>query len=200
MGWGIALAIILLLAVLPLKVKARYDAGGFSVRAMIGPVTVWKTPSGKKKSPQANKAKSSEEKKQKTPKPEKTVGGNPRDFFPLVQVALDFLGDFRRKLRVNRLELRLVLAGDDPCDLAINYGRTWIAVGNLLPALERSFVIKKRDIDVLCDFTAEETLVTAGAVISITLGRTLWLLARYGVRALREYKNLNQEKAVQSNE
>lgn len=60
----------------------------------------------------------------------------------MVKVALNFLGDFRRKLRVNRLELKLILAGGDPCDLAVNYGRAWTAVGNLMPQLERLFVIK----------------------------------------------------------
>ena len=80
-----------------------------------------------------------------------------------------------------------MLASSDPCDLAVNYGKTWAAVGNLLPALERWFVIKKRNVEVECDFTASETLVTARLDISITLGRLLSLVAVYGVRAVKEF-------------
>ena len=59
---------------------------------------------------------------------------------------LDLLADFKGKLRVDILELDLVLAGGDPCDLGIKYGKAWAAVGNLLPQLERVFVIRKRNI------------------------------------------------------
>ena len=78
--------------------------------------------------------------KEKKPKAEK--GGSLLDFLPLVKIALDFLGDFRRKLRLDNLYLRLILAGSDPCDLAVNYGRAWAALGNLMPQLEKWFVIK----------------------------------------------------------
>lgn len=50
------------------------------------------------------------------------------DFLPLVKVALNFLGDFRRKLRVNRLELKLILAGGDPAtsrSITEGLGRQW---------------------------------------------------------------------------
>ena len=88
---------------------------------------------------------------------------------------------------MNRLELKLVMAADDPCDLAVNYGRTWAAVGNLFPLLERIFVIKRRNVEVECDFTATQTLITARMDLTITLGRILSLGVRYGIRALREY-------------
>ena len=109
------------------------------------------------------------------------------DFLPLVRTALDFLGAFRRKLRVNRLEMKIIMTGGDPCDLAVNYGRAWAALGNLVPLLERCFVIKKRDLEVECDFVAEETLIYARLDLTITLGRILLLAVRYGIRALREF-------------
>ena len=114
-------------------------------------------------------------------------GGSLTDFLPFVKLALDFLGDFRRKLRMKELYLRLILASDDPCDLAVNYGKTWTAVGNFLPALERWFVIKKRDVEVKCDFTASETKVIARVEITITLGRLLSLAAVYGFRGIKEF-------------
>ena len=112
----------------------------------------------------------------------------------MVKVALDLLGDFRRKLRVNVLYLRLILAASDPCDLAVNYGSAWAAVGNLLPQLERFLVIKKRDVAVECDFTASQTLVTAQLKITITLGRLVTLAAVYGFRGLKEFLKLKKKR------
>ena len=104
------------------------------------------------------------------------------------------LGAFRRKLRVNVLELKLIMAGNDPCDLAVNYGKAWAALGNLLPRLERVLVIKKRDLEVECDFTSNETLVTARLDLTITLGRLLALGVVYGIRALITFLKIKKKR------
>ena len=212
MGWMIALGIVLLLAVLPVGVRLRYDSEGILVKIIAGPVKITLLPrpekekkEKKKKEPKKKKAqKSSEsddlpkppqppkEKKEKKPKEEK--GGSLLDFLPLVQTALDFLGDFRRKLRLDHIYLRLIMASSDPCDLAVNYGRAWAAVGNLLPMLEKWFVIKKRDIEVECDFEASETLIIAHLDLTITLGRLLAAVLKFAVRALIEYLKLKKKR------
>ena len=137
------------------------------------------------------------------PEPRKSVapgseppqkGGSWTDFLPLVKVGLNFLGDFRRKLRVNVLNLKLIMAGGDPCNLAINYGRAWAAVGNLMPQLDRFLVIKKRNVEVECDFTSSETLVDARLDISITLGRLLALVVCYAIRALKEFLAIKKKR------
>ena len=113
----------------------------------------------------------------------------------MLQIVFDFLGEFRRKLRVDRWELKLIIAGGDPCNLAINYGKAWAAVGNLMPQLERFFVIKKRDVNVECDFVGSQTLIIARLELTITIGRILSMAVRYGIRALREYlKIINKRK------
>ena len=111
-----------------------------------------------------------------------------------MKIALDFLGDFRRKLRLDNLYLRLILAGNDPCDLAVNYGRAWAAMGNLLPQLEKWFVIKKRDIEVECDFETSETLVIARLDLTITIGRLLAAAVKFAVRALIEYLKIRKKR------
>ena len=206
MGWWIALGVIFLLGILPLGVSARYNGDGALLRVILGPVrlTLFPRPKKEKKSKPPKKT-DAQPKKQEEPLPsppqppkqepsEKEKGGSLLDFLPLVKVALNFLGDFRRKLRVNCLELKLILAGGDPCDLAVNYGRAWTAVGNLMPRLERLFVIKKRDVEVECDFTASETLVIARLDLTVTLGRLLGLAVVYGVRALREFLKLQKKR------
>jgi hypothetical protein len=104
------------------------------------------------------------------------------------------LDAFRCRLRVNLLELKLIMAADDPCDLAVNYGRAWSAVGNLMPRLERVLVIKKRNIEVECDFEASETTVIAGLDLTITLGRILATVVVYGVKALIEFLKIKNKR------
>ena len=208
MGWLIPFGVFFLLAVLPLGVRVNYDSDGPRVKVILGPVkfTVYPLPKKekKKKEPAKKQEKKEETQKENLPKPpqpqkqekpkEKKKGGSLTDFIPFVKLIVNFLGDFRRKLRLDNLYLRLVLASSDPCDLAVNYGKTWAAVGNLLPALEKWFVIKKRDVEVECDFTASETLVVAKIDVTITLGRLLSLLVTYAVRALKEYLNFRDKR------
>ena len=213
MGWLITFGILFLLAVLPLGVRIRYNSDGLLVRLILGPVklTVFPMPKKKEKEkkPKAEKNKTATEKSETSettqkplpqpPQPpkekkKKESGGSLLDFLPLVKTALDLLNDFRRKLRIDDLYLRLILGSSDPCDLAVNYGRTWTAVGNLMPQLDRLFVIKKRDVEVECDFTASETTIIARVDITITLGRLLALVAVYGIRALKEFINIRKKR------
>ena len=127
--------------------------------------------------------------------PEKKKSGGPiTDFLPLVKTVFEMLGAFRRRLRVNVLELKLVMAGGDPADLGINYGRVWTAIGNFQPYLERFLVIKKRKIEVECDFCASQTLVTARLDLTITLGRIIGTVVVYGVKALIQFLKINKKR------
>ena len=207
MGIWITAAFLLALAILPLGIHVRYNEAGFLLRVIAGPLKITVFP--RKKKPKKQKAKQKKQNAEKSPEsthsggnppqppkplPEpKEKGGSLTRFLPLVRLGLKFLGDFRRKLRVDNLCLRLILAGDDPCDLAVNYGRVWAAASNLLPQLERLFVIKKRDIQVECDFTAEEISVIAHVDITITLGRLLTLAVVYGIRVLFEFLSMKRK-------
>lgn len=64
----------------------------------------------------------------------------------------------------------MVLAGEDPADLGILYGKIWAAVAGLWPALERAFVIRRKNVEITCDFAASETLVAAAGDVTLTLG------------------------------
>ena len=211
MGWLIFLAILIGLGCVPLGVRLRYDEDGPLAAVLLGrlPIVLYPLPGWLKKLTSREKKDGEKKPKKEKPKKEKppkdTVGEGPqggswKKFLPLVRLGLHFLGDFRRKLRVNRLVLRLTLAGDDPCDLAVNYGRAWAAVGNLLAALERAFVIQKRDVEVQCDFLGEETKVVFAMDLTITLGRVLGLLVKYGIRAVTILLKMKNQKAVQNNE
>lgn len=204
MGWLIAAGILFCIGCIPIGVSIHYDAAGPLVRVIAGFLrfTVFplpkktkkppKAPPAQKAQPEAKPATSSQPKKAAAPKepaPKSDAkpapkGGSVLDFLPLVEIGLQFLDGFRRKLRVDFLQLKWILAGDDPCDLALNYARTWAAIGNLLPRLERVFTIRKRDIEVECDFESQEQTVIAHLDLTITIGRLLNLALVHGFAAV----------------
>ena len=244
MGWWIALAILVGLAVLPLGVSVKYNADGVWLAIVAGPIRIKILPVKKKeKKPKKEKhQKEKKQKKQKAPKtPKKSAaekpaskpsaaskqvppdiplekkypnldkkperiprkapeeekteqGGSWTDFLSLIPVVLNFLNDFRRKLRVNRLDLKLILASGDPCDLAINYGKIWAAVGGFMPQLERFLKIQKRNIDIECDFLASETKVVARLDLTITLGRLLAAVFKFAFRAVVEFLKIMKKR------
>ncbi len=205
-GWLIALGILLFLAILPVGVSLIYNQSGLYLSILVGLVKIRLLPKpSKEKEKKVKKAKPAK----KTEKPQKPVasskppktkeksGGKLTDFLPLLDIGLKFLGSFRRKLRVNRLYLNLVMAGGDPCDLAVNYGKAWAAVGNLMPMLEKVFVIKKRNVQVQCDFVAPATTIHARLDITITIGRVVGIAVKYGILAVVELlKILNKRKKL----
>lgn len=242
MGWWIALAVLVLLAAMPLGVSVVYDADGALIKVIAGFIRLKVFPAKKKKE-KPKKEKKKENKKEPAPEQapqeapakednaeetatqdapaeetaaqeqktdaghklsdkakaeeaaRKKKGGSILDFLPLVKVGLDFLAEFfGRKLHVNCLELKLTLAGGDPCDLALNYGRAWEALGNLWPRLEQMMVIQKRDINIQCDFEGDKTLIYTRLDISITLGRLLSIAVRYGWRALVTFLKIRKKR------
>ena len=200
MGWLIALGVLVLIAIIPAGASIFYDEDGFRAFVIAGPFRIPVFPVKKKE----KKEKPKKEVKKKTgksspakakPKEKKKKGGSLLDFLPVLDKVLDFLSAFRRKLRVPHLELKLILGGGDPSDVAYNYGRGWVVLGNLMPLLDSVLYIKKRDLEVECDFLAEKTTVVARFDISITIGRLLSLVIVQGVPVLYKLlKVLNKRK------
>ena len=67
-------------------------------------------------------------------------------------------------------------------------------MGNLMPRLERVFVIKKRDIEVECDFEESSTKVIARLDLTITLGRLLAAVFVFAFRALVEFLKIKNKR------
>ena len=140
------------------------------------------------KQPKKTPAKAEPQEKQ----PNLLLSGGVDGILQLLDLAFDTLGDLRRKLRVDELTLYVRIGGsDDPAKAAMGYGRAWAAIGAITPGLERLFVIKKRDIRPALDYTISNTQVDARLVTTITIGRSLALAVRAGIRFL---KLLNERK------
>ena len=200
MGWIIALGILALIAILPVGASVQYDCDGFRGAVIAGCFRIpffpkVKKEKKKKHDKQPVKAKKTTPRTAKQTEQKEKKGGNLQDFLPVLDRVLDFLAILPRKLRIKQLDLLLTLGGGDPCDLAVNYGRGWAALGNLVPLLERAFIIKKRNMEVQCDFLSESTTIVARIDISITVGRIFALLIRWGFPVVWElFKVINKRK------
>ena len=103
MGFLIAAGILTLLAVMPVGVRARYDAAGFLLKLLLGPVSITLFPrqNKEKKKPKTPKKteKTAKPATSQTTKTEKK-GGSLSDFQGIISQALAFLGAFTRRLVV----------------------------------------------------------------------------------------------------
>ena len=178
-------AVLVLIGCIPVGVDARYSADGVFLTAKLGPFLLQLLPQKPKK-----KTPAKAEPQEKKPNP--LLSGGVDGLMQLLDLAFDTLGDLRRKLRVNELTLYVLIGGaDDPAKAAMGYGRAWAAIGAITPSLERLFVIKKRDIRPALDYTISNTQIDAHLVTTITIGRSLALALRAGIRFL---KILNERK------
>lgn len=156
----------------PIRIVARYDGKEAGAWLWLGPVKYQLYP---------------EEEEKKKPlgeKHAKSANGEASDdtiivFFEQVKKAVELLLKLREHLTVKKLEFKLILAGGDPAELAVNYGRAWATLGNLIPQLERFLCIKKRDLEVECDFTAPKTKIYAYADLRIPLNKAIYVLYKY---------------------
>ena len=201
--WMIVLlifAIFFLIGCIPVGADVSYLGGALTVKAKIGLLRLTLLPKKPKKPQKQKKPKKSKEKPM--PKPEKPkekkkpqlLSGGISGVMELLQFACDTLGDLRRKLRMERLELHVYFgAGDDAAKTAVSYGRAWALIGAMLPMLERIFVIKERDIGAELDYNKEEKMtLDARLRITITIGRAFALALRAGIRFLKIYKEMNK--------
>ena len=191
-------AVLVLIGCIPVGVDARYSADSVFLTAKLGPFRLQLLPQKPKKKPKKRKPQQKQPKK--TPakaepqekKPNPLLSSGVDGLMQLLDLAFDTLGDLRRKLRVNELTLYVLIGGaDDPAKAAMGYGRAWAAIGAITPSLERLFVIKKRDIRPALDYTISNTQIDAHLVTTITIGRSLALALRAGIRFL---KILNERK------
>lgn len=202
MGWLIALgiiaAIVALIIWLPVGLWADYDANGLRAWYTVGPFKVLpveeKDPEKRKINISLNQILNEPRKLKKQQASNKegrkeAKGGSIETFLDELKTVLGFYWGLRRKVVLKRLELKLVMAGDDPCDSAINYGRAWAAAGSLIAVLEELLTIRKRDVEVACDFTADQTVILARLDFTIPLGRFIAFLFSYVKQSLDEIEN-----------
>lgn len=170
--WMVLILILLLLWLVSLvRVggEVDYTAAGFQVRLRVGPLRFTVYPlKRRRRRPRREKP------SKPAPKPaeeERTGGGSLallRELLPLIAEAA---GRLRRKLRVDWLDLELVLAAGDPAAAALAFGGANAALGMILPLLEQNFTIRRRDIRTAVDFDRKTPAVTLRAALTLTIGQ-----------------------------
>ena len=184
MWWIIPLVIVAVvagLAALPIGLRVIYDKDGLTAKLLVCffSYKLNITEINEKSFERRMKTKKKMEENPDYHPPIIHPDGTLREFFPLLDLYLQLLFNKKYKLRVNLLEMKLTMANDDPFDLAMNYGKAQMIIAGLLPQLERIFNIKKKKIDVACDFFAEETMLYARADLRMPLARLLGALVDF---------------------
>ena len=128
-----------------------------------------------------------------TPPPAERIAGTLDYARVLLPLALEAAGQFRRKLRVDTLELELRLGGDDPCEVAGRYGWANAALGAIWGPLQAAFQIENGRARVEADFSTRETCLNGRAALSLKLGQILRLGVHFGYKALREFYQVRKQ-------
>lgn len=205
---GILTFLLLILAV-PAGAWIRYSSEGFILKVVYGFLKIQIVPAKKKKPKKEKKKKAPKPKKEKKPAKKKEApkapkpdeipprGGSLKDILEYLPVGKNLLAAIHRRLVLQKLVVLVNLAGDDPSDLAIQYGKANAILAGLLPILEASFNIKKRDMRVFCDFAADSTEIFAELEITANPIRLIGVVLRYGIQALKIFlKQRKNKKAV----
>ncbi len=109
---------------------------------------------------------------------EKGLLGLLSDLNTAVRALLSATFGMLRKAVFRQFSLQIVVGDDDAADAAMRYGRTCAAVYPLLTLLERTFRVRRRTVDLRCDFDAEETSVRFDALIHFRPWHLLCFLLR----------------------
>ncbi|MGI5933199.1 MAG: DUF2953 domain-containing protein [Lawsonibacter sp.] len=104
-----------------------------------------------------------------------------RRLFPLL---LEAAGQFRRKLQIDELRLRLVAGAPDPADAALRYGQANALLGGIWQPVTRAFHVKDGRARVEVDFDRTEPALYGRVSLSLTVGQLAVLGLGFGLRAL----------------
>ena len=205
--------LIVLICLIPADLLVKYDHEKLYAQAKIGPVRLSLYPPKpkdeakefRKREKKRKKQEKAKKKKQKksgaAAAPEKKKKKFSRDMIkPLLRAAKDLLGGLRRKLIVRNLTLHVTYGGEDAAEAAINYGRAWAMIGCIMPILENTFRLQKRDVDARLDYDLKKMMLFLQLEIRLRIGAAIGLALRIGFRLMRDLSKNKNDKAVQNNE
>lgn len=203
-GWIILLIILgLLLAVLltPAGVRFTYDQGEMSLDVRFGPIRrrifpgkpkpeepeKEKKPKKRRKKP-PKEEKGEEEEKEEKEKPPKAKINREQILYTLEKLPPILgraLGGTRRRVRIKPLKVHLLVAGYDPADTAVLYGKLEAALSAGLPVLRRAVHIRDEDIRLFLDFSRERMDCIAEVGVTLRPWDLLTIGGRAGIGLLK---------------
>lgn len=208
--WFIVLAALVLLAMVKVSVRVTYDEKKLRVELLIfrfKMVLLGDDKPEKPEKPKKEKTKKEKrpsvrsESKQQKPKEKKNILQN-----PWVQAVLEYwrellalVGRVLTTPTLDVLRLQLWVGGGDSEKCAMTYGRVCAILGGVLPVVENTFGIRKRQIAVWCCYDRDAIDVSAEAAITVKIYEVFALvfaLLGLGIKLLIQARNY--KKAVQN--
>jgi len=204
---GAVLLVLLLLSQVRLWALAGYTSSGALLRVGLGPfgLTLFRASlpkSDRKVRRAARKAGRRERKKSAKEVQIKERGAALELFWEIFDQFLEVGSRFKRKLRIDFIQLHITWGAKDPADAAIGYGSAQGVLHIILPLLEVNFKVKETAATVDIDYTLEKPTVYVKVACSLTVMQAITLGVYAGRKALTGYlrhKRRNQpkkEKAV----
>lgn len=107
----------------------------------------------------------------------------------LIHLGLSAMGQFRRVLRVDRFLLDCAIATGDAAKTAMAYGAAAAGAGMFLPLLEENLWVRKKDIQVICDFEGTESKI----FLEVQVSALVFQLLIIGIKVLRGFLRLRKQ-------
>ena len=211
-GWmilGVIVLLIVLILLIPVGADFGYEQGRLHASLKLGWIELRlfprkkepdsdtpKPPKKKKKKKKQEKPKEEKPEQEEKPKQKRKLDITLDEIFGLLKAVLDGVGHFGKHLRVDRFVLHLVVAGCDPYNVAMTYGRVNALLSAFAPACAK-FNTKNSDVWTTVDFTTDWPQLDFGMGLSFRIGVLFGVLNRIAIGAikvlLQRRKRMKQE-------
>ena len=192
----LAAAVFWLLGQIRLGVGAEYRAEGLRVWLRTAAWNIQVFPRKKKRRAKPERPPKQVPEKGDAPKSAlpRQIGGALDYARALLPILLEAAGQFRRKIRVDKLRVTVTVGAADPADAAMRFGAANGALGALWGTLNETFDLRDGEARAQVDFDARETTVYALTALSLKLGQMAWLGLYFGCRTLGAFLRTNSRK------
>ena len=198
----ILLALLLLVTVVLLvRISLRISFGShWDVVLKLGPFSIPLTggeAEGDKLPEKTDTPKKDTPKKEKKKKPrEQLTFADIRSLVPVMWEALcRALGKMRRTVRIHPFTCSVILAGDDPAEVARQYGWASTAVWTLMPRLEELVYIPDPHIHLEADYQNTKTTISGEVGLSLRIGQLISIAWALAWPLLRWYSKRSKQTA-----
>lgn len=156
---------------IPVRVRIGLDRGELHAKLEYGPLRLTLYPRPEKGPESPKKRKKQARREEKPPEPKKKLSLNADQILYSLETLPPILGRLLRRvgrgLRFAPLKIHLLVAGEDPADTALLYGKLQAALAAGLPAVHRLVRIGDQDIQLFLDF--RETRIDCIADVGVSL-------------------------------
>lgn len=191
------LAVILLLVFLPTCFVLQYsDSGVIIYLRLFGIFKINLTKDDSKTKKKKYKTKKKEEKSSIEKKDKKKLSlSDCLDNIQIIfRIALRTLGEFCKHFKMYKCKAHILVAGDDPADVALEFGLVNASIYSILSLLEDKIKIKKKDICVFYDYDSENSKVDVDFRFRVLLLIFLVILICVNFRDIMTLiRNINKE-------